>query len=55
MEDVEVDVGGIKTKVDFEVIEILDVSYPYPSLLGIDWAFENNVILNLKRRICLLS
>jgi hypothetical protein len=25
-------------------------SYPYPALLGIDWAFENNTVLNLKKR-----
>jgi hypothetical protein len=47
---VEVNIEGVKTKVDFEVIEIMDESNPYPSLLGIDWAFENNVVLNLKKR-----
>jgi hypothetical protein len=45
-----VNIEGVKTKVDFEVIEIMDESDPYPALLGIDWAFENNVVLNLKKR-----
>jgi hypothetical protein len=40
----------VKTKVNFEVIEIMDESDPYPILLGIDWAFENNAVLNLKKR-----
>jgi hypothetical protein len=33
---VEVNIEGVKTKVDFEVIEIMDESDPYPALLGID-------------------
>jgi hypothetical protein len=47
---VEVNIEGVKTKADFEVIEIMDESDPYPALLGIDWAFDNNVVLNLKKR-----
>jgi hypothetical protein len=31
------------------VIEIIDDSYTYSSLIGIDWEFENNVALNLKK------
>jgi hypothetical protein len=45
-----VNMEGMKTKVDFEVIEIMDDSNPYPALLGIDWAFDNNAMLNLKKR-----
>jgi hypothetical protein len=45
-----VNIEGVKTKADFEVIEIMDESDPYPALLGIDWAFDNNVVLNLKKR-----
>jgi hypothetical protein len=37
LEQVEVNIDGIKTKADFEVIEIMDDSYPYPTLLGIDY------------------
>jgi hypothetical protein len=49
LEDVEVDVAGVKMIVDFEVIEIMGDEDPYPSLLGIDWDYENYVIIDLKR------
>jgi hypothetical protein len=45
-----VDIDGVRTFVDFEVIEIVDDSFPYPALLGIDWAFENSTIVDLKKR-----
>lgn len=32
------------------MIEIIDDSTPYPTLLGIDWAFENQAIINLKKK-----
>jgi hypothetical protein len=32
----EVNIEGVKKKVDFEVIEIMDESDPYPTLLGMD-------------------
>ena len=35
---------------DFEVIEIIDDSDPYPALLGIEWAMENAAVINLKKR-----
>jgi hypothetical protein len=38
------------TKADFEVIEIVDDTTPYPTLLGLDWVFENHAIINLKTR-----
>jgi hypothetical protein len=44
-----VNIEGVKTKVDFKVIEIMDESDPYPALLGIDWDFDNNAVLNLKK------
>jgi hypothetical protein len=31
-----VDIDGVRTFLDFEVIEIFDDSFPYPALLGID-------------------
>jgi hypothetical protein len=37
-------------KANFEVMEIMDDSDPHSTLLGIDWAFDNNVVLNLKKR-----
>lgn len=50
LEDIEVNIDGIKSKVDFKVIEIIDDIDPYPTLLGIDCAFDNLSILNLKNR-----
>jgi hypothetical protein len=39
---------GVCTQAYFEVIDILDGTTPYPSLLGLDWAFDNQGIINLK-------
>ena len=47
---VQIDIVGVSTVVDFEVIEIIDESNPYPALLGIEWAMENAAIINLKKR-----
>ena len=47
---VPVDIDGVSTLADFEVIEIIDDSNPYPSLLGIEWAIENSAVINLKNR-----
>jgi len=35
--------------VDFEVIEIMDESDPYPALLGISWAYENSAVIDLNK------
>lgn len=32
------------------MIEIVDDNNPYSSLLGIEWDFDNNAIINLKKR-----
>ena len=47
---VSVDIDGVSTLVEFEVIEIIDDSNPYPSLLGIEWAIDNDAVINLKKR-----
>lgn len=44
------DIEGVCTTTDFEVIEIVDDSSPYPALLGLDWAFSNMDIINLNKR-----
>jgi hypothetical protein len=44
------DIDGIRTFVGFKVIEIVDDSCPYPALLGIDWAFNNSILVDLKKR-----
>lgn len=46
---VTIDIERTHAKVDFEVIEIVDDSNPYLALLGIDWAFDMNAIINLKK------
>jgi hypothetical protein len=50
MKGVTVDLYGVCTKADFEVIEIVDGTTPYPTFLGMDWAFDNQAIINLKTR-----
>jgi hypothetical protein len=47
---VTVDLDGVHTKADFEVIEIVDDTTTYLEMLGLDWAFDNQAIINLKTR-----
>jgi hypothetical protein len=49
LENMEIDVAGVKIVVEFEVIEIMGDKDPYPVLLGIDWAYENYAIIDLKK------
>jgi hypothetical protein len=49
LEHVPVDIDGVRTFADFEVIEIVDDNFPYPALLGIDWAFNNSTVVDLKK------
>ena len=44
------DLDGVHNLADFEVIEIIDDSTLYPAPLGIDWAFNNQEIINLKKK-----
>ena len=48
--NVPADLDRVHSLANFEVIEIIDDSTPYPALLGIDWAFDNQVIINLKKK-----
>jgi hypothetical protein len=43
-----VDLNGVRIMANFEVINIVDNTFPYPTLLRLDWAFDNQVIINLK-------
>jgi hypothetical protein len=45
-----VDLDNVRTTIDFEVMDMVDESIPFPTLLGIDWAFDNHAIINLKTR-----
>jgi hypothetical protein len=48
LKGVTLDLDKVHTKENFEVIEIVDETTPYPALLGLDWAFDNHAIINLK-------
>jgi hypothetical protein len=48
LENVEIDVAGVKTVAYFEVIEIMGYKDPYPTLLGIDWDYDNYAMIDLK-------
>jgi hypothetical protein len=50
LKGVTVDLDGVRTKEDFEVIEIVDDTTSYPSLFGLDWVFDIQAIINLKTR-----
>jgi hypothetical protein len=50
MEHVLVDIDRIRKFANFEVIDIVDDSCPYPMLLGIDWDFNNSTMVDLKKR-----
>jgi hypothetical protein len=45
-----VDNDGVRTFAYFEVIEIVHDNFPYPALLGTDWAFNNSNVVELKKR-----
>jgi len=45
-----IDIGEVHTKEDFEFIEIVDDTTLYPTLLCLDWKFDNQNIINLKTR-----
>ena len=50
LSNVPVDIDGVWSLVDFKLIEIIDDSNPFLALLGIDWAFDNLAIINLKNK-----
>lgn len=49
LEDLELDVAGVKIHVDFELIDIMGDKDPYLALLGINWAYENYIVIDLKK------
>ena len=50
LSNVPIDIDGVQCLADFKVIEIIDDSNPFPALLGIDWDFDNLVVINLKKK-----
>jgi hypothetical protein len=45
-----VNIDGVHSIADFKVIEIMDNIQPHPMLMGLEWAFENYVIINMNKR-----
>ena len=50
LSNVPVDIDGVRSLANFEVIEIIDDNKPYPVLLGIDWALNNLTVIKLKKK-----
>jgi hypothetical protein len=44
----KVDIDGICMATNFELMDMVDEPIPFPTLLGIDWAFDNHAIIYLK-------
>ena len=55
LSNVPVDLHGVCSLADFEVIEIIDDIMSYHAMLGIDWVFENQAIINLKKKTMLFE
>jgi hypothetical protein len=36
-----VNIDGVCTMEEFEVIDIVDETQPYPTLMGLEWDFDN--------------
>ena len=51
LSQVPVDIEGLCTFSNFEVINIADDTNPFPTILGIYWAIDNQTIINFKKRI----
>ena len=51
LQNVEVESVGVKTMSYFKFIEIIGEKDPYPTLMGIDWAYENYIFIDLKKEI----
>jgi hypothetical protein len=50
LKGIPIDLDGVCTKVYFEVIDIADNTQTYPTLLGLDWAFDNQAIINVNTK-----
>lgn len=48
--NVPINIDGVQSLAYFEVIEIIDDNNLFPTLLGIDWAFDNLIVINLKKK-----
>ena len=46
-----VDIEGMKTHADFDVIEVVEDGGSYPTLLGIGWANDSMAVINFKKQV----
>ena len=44
-------IKGMKTHVDFDVIEVVEDRGSYPTLLGIGWDNDSREVINFKKRV----
>ena len=44
-----VEIEGMKTHVDFDVIEVVEDGGSYPALLGIGWANDSMAVIKFKK------
>ena len=49
LSNIIVDIAGAKVRTNFEVIQIVEDTDPYPTLLGLDWAIDMGGIINRKK------
>ena len=50
LSSVPVDLNEVRSLTNFKVIETIDDNTLYPTLLGIDWEFDNQAIINLEKK-----
>ena len=50
LSNLPMDIDGVRILVDFDRIKLIDDNKLYPTLLGIDWAFDNLAVINLKKK-----
>ena len=46
-----IDVEGMKTRANFDVIEVVNGEGSYPALLGIGWTKDSMAVINSKKRM----
>ena len=46
-----VDVEGMRTRADFDIIEVVNGEELYPALPGVGWANNSMIVINFKKRI----
>ena len=51
MTQVPIKIEGLRTYAYFEVVDIVNDTNLYPTLMGIEWAIYNQNIINFKKRI----